>query len=293
MEVQRLTKSYQEWEQQGLGRSLRYVETPWPGFRQDVLLAYEKTFVARPERRRARGEGHAATVRQVKQRDGKTVVYERTQVEALTVADLERIKDPSRNAPLIAAVRDWIARGKPMNDLPRSPTGHEIRKVRLKSKDKPAVSIRGGTAGRGNFVRLDLFVLPGRRGSDEYYLVPIYPHNVVEQEPPKFYMSTNGQELPLSPDHRFKLSIYNRSFMQIEKKDGTVLKGYVVSFDRSVAALKIAHHATGQLLEKNTGVKTLARFAKYNVDRFGDLFEVRGEVRTWRGEACTLPTPAS
>lgn len=93
-EVQRLTESYQEWEQQGLGRPLRYVETPWPGFRQDVLAAFGNAFVARPERRRARGEGHAATVRQVRERDAKAIVYERKTVEALTSADLARIKIP-------------------------------------------------------------------------------------------------------------------------------------------------------------------------------------------------------
>jgi CRISPR-associated endonuclease Csn1 len=38
-EVQRLTRSFQEWEQQGLGRPLRRVDPPWPGFRKDVLAA--------------------------------------------------------------------------------------------------------------------------------------------------------------------------------------------------------------------------------------------------------------
>src|SRR5690606_1723284 len=107
-EIQRLTKSFQEWEQRGLARPLRRVDPPWGdfhSFRREVQDAYDAIFVARPERRRARGEGHAATIRQVKERDGAQVVYERKAVADLNEKDLERIKDPERNKAVIEAIR--------------------------------------------------------------------------------------------------------------------------------------------------------------------------------------------
>ena len=183
-EVQRLTRSYQEWEQKGLARPLRQVDPPWgdaASFRREVKEAYDNVFVARPERRRARGEGHAATIRQVKERDGALVVYERKSITDLSEKRLQDIKDPERNQGVIEAIRDWIARGRPADSLPRSPAGDEIRKVRLRTKGKPAVQVRGGTADRGEIVRVDVFARPNKRGKDEFYLVPIYPHHVMNK----------------------------------------------------------------------------------------------------------------
>lgn len=306
-EVQRLTKSYQEWEQQGLGRPLRYVETPWAGFRQDVLVAFKQTFVARPERRRARGEGHAATVRQVRQSDGKSVVYERKPVDALTASDLERIKDPSRNGPLIAAVEDWIGRGKPMDDLPRSPTGHEIRKIRLETKYKPAVPVRSGTADRGDIVRIDVFARANKKGKDEFYVVPIYPHQVFDRSgwphPPTRATVAYKDETEWSlidDSYRFKFSLYPRCYVEVAKANGEILTGYFQGMDRSTGAISLFNHKDAKSHRdengnsmRGIGAKTLLTIRKYSVDRFGDRGEVRGEVRTWRGEACTLPTPAN
>lgn len=306
-EVQRLAKSYQEWEQQGIGRPLRYVETPWPGFRQDVLTAFAAVFVARPERRRARGEGHAATVRQVKQREGDAVVFERKPIEALTAADLGRVKDPARNRPMIAAIEDWIARGKPMDDLPRSPTGHEIRKVRLETKYKPAVPVRSGTADRGDIVRVDVFAKTNKKGKDEFYVVPIYPHQVFDKSnwphPPlrATVAYKDESEWTLIDDtHRFKFSLYPRCYVEVAKANGEVLSGYFQGVDRATGAISLfSHKDTRSHRDENgksmrgIGAKTLLTIKKYTVDRFGDRGEVRGEVRTWRGEAFTLPTPAS
>lgn len=306
-EVQRLTRSYQEWEQQGLGRPLRCVETPWPSFRQDVLITFDQTFVARPERRRARGEGHAATVRQVKQREGKSVVFERKAVEALTAADLEKIKDPSRNGPLIAAVEDWIGRGKPMDDLPRSPTGHEIRKVRLETKYKPAVPVRSGTADRGDIVRVDVFAKANSKGKDEFYVVPIYPHQVFDKigwpYPPARATVAYKDETEwtlIDESHRFKFSLYPRCYVEVAKANGEILSGYFQGMDRSTGAISLFNHKDARSHRddngnsmRGIGAKTLLTIRKYSVDRFGDRGEVRGEVRTWRGEACTLPTPVN
>src|SRR5690606_8577519 len=141
----------------------------------------------------------------------------------------------------------WIAQGRPVD---RPPLGlpiskepgaprHPITKVRLATDKKPAVTVRGGMADRGDFVRIDVFTKVNKNGQDEFYLVPIYPHEIHGKEPPMSFMTTNGQEQPLTSDHVFKMSIYNRTYVEIEKRDGRIVAGYVVSFDRSVAALKI------------------------------------------------------
>lgn len=233
-EVQRLTRSFQEWEQQGLGRPLRYVSPPWPNFRADVLNAYEKICVARPERRRARGEGHQATIRQVKERDKGPVVFERKAVTELKETDLKRIKDPERNRKIIKTIQNWMTNGSPKDALPRSPQGDIINKVRLKSIDKfskPAVPVRGGTAGRGEMVRVDMFSKSNKKGKDKWYLVPIYPHQVMNKKawpnPPSKSVVAHKDEkewTQIDAEHKFCFSLYPRSYVEVTKKQTRLLK---------------------------------------------------------------------
>ena len=310
-EVQRLTRSYQEWEQKGLARPLRQVDPPWgdpASFRREVKDAYEKIFVARPERRRARGEGHAATIRQVKERSGEQIVYERKSITDLSEKRLEDIKDPERNQGVIEAIREWIANGRPADKLPRSPAGDEIRKVRLRTKGKPAVQVRGGTADRGEMVRVDVFSMPKAKGKDtgknEWYLVPIYPHQVMNKsrwpEPPMMAVASGKDEEswhPITPMHEFKFSIYPRSWIEIVKSDGQILAGYFQGLNRALGAITLSNDKNHRKLSddhgnsmSNIGAKTLLTMKKYSVDRFGARTEVRSEVRTWHGVVCTSPT---
>lgn len=306
-EVNRLTKSYQEWEQQGLARPLRRVDPPWGdfhSFRREVEDAYGRVFVARPERRRARGEGHAATVRQVKNRDGAAVVFERKSVADLSEKRLTDIKDAERNAAVIEAIRRWIADGRPADRLPRSPAGDEIRKVRLRAKGKPAVSVRGGVADRGEMVRVDVFSKANKRGKEEFYLVPVYPHQVMGrgnwQQPPAHAVVAHKDEgdwTPIDSSFTFRFSIYPRSHIEVTKPSGEVLSGYFQGMDRSTGAISLFNHRDSRRLVddngnsmRGVGAKTLLTMKKYSVDRFGRRAEVKSEVRTWHGVACTYPT---
>ncbi|RVQ68736.1 type II CRISPR RNA-guided endonuclease Cas9 [Croceicoccus ponticola] len=307
-EVQRLTRSYQEWEQKGLARPLRQVDPPWgdaASFRREVNEAYDNVFVARPERRRARGEGHAATVRQVKKRDGALVVYERKSITDLSEKRLQDIKDPERNQGVIEAVREWIANGRPADSLPRSPAGDEIRKVRLRTKGKPAVHVRGGTADRGEIVRVDVFARPNKRGKDEFYLVPIYPHHVMNKRdwpmPPvrSVVAYKDEDEWTLIDDsYKFKFSLHPRSYIEVTKPTGELLAGYFQGLNRSTGAINLSNPRDSRLLAddngnsmQSIGAKTLLTMRKYSVDRFGVRSEVKSEVRTWHGVVCTSPIP--
>ena len=67
---------------------------PAAGFREVVRDVVKDVFVSRAERRRARGEAHAATIKQVREVNGAQVVFEREAVEKLTLADLDNIPVP-------------------------------------------------------------------------------------------------------------------------------------------------------------------------------------------------------
>jgi CRISPR-associated endonuclease Csn1 len=297
-QVGRLITSFQQWEQQGLARPFRRIDPPWDDFRADVEAAYENVFVARPERRRARGEGHAATIRQVKERNNQITVFERKAILALKDADLERIKDPERNAAVINAIRAWIAAGRPADALPRSPRGDVITKVRLLSKNKPAVRVRGGTADRGEMVRVDVFSKPNRRGKLEWYLVPIYPHQVMNrkgwpQPPMRAVVAYKDEEewTKIDSQCQFRFSLYPRSYVKALKSNGEVFEGYFKGLDRSTGAIALFSDRNPKTVYRGIGAKTLLTIEKYSVDRFGVRAEIRGEVRTWHGEAFTSPSP--
>jgi CRISPR-associated endonuclease Csn1 len=89
--------------------------------------------------------------------------HERKSITDLSEKRLEDIKDAERNQSVVEAIRRWIADGRPADRLPRSPAGDEIRKVRLRTKGKPAVQVRGGSADRGEIVRVDVFARPNKR----------------------------------------------------------------------------------------------------------------------------------
>lgn len=309
-EIQRLTRSYQQFEQRGQSRPLRNVDPPWPGFREDVMAAFDTMFVARPERRRARGQGHDATIKRIAEDDSGRIVVERIQVLQLGMhrnkfirakadAQLARIRDPDRNAPLVRAITDWLDAGRPMapDELPRSPQGDVLRRIRLRSNDKPAVAVRGGTAGRGDMVRVDVFTKPNRTGVKEYFLVPIYRHQVMDlsQTVPPARIVTIGKKEEewslLEDQHQFKFSLYPRSYIELQKRNGEIKKGYFSGLDVSTSALNLYENHSKLAQIRSIGSKTLLSFSKYSVDRLGRKGLVRGEIRTWRGKPCTYHGP--
>ncbi len=293
--LNRVTRQMQEEEEQGGHRAFADLPPPWPEFRLDVLALYDDIFVARAERRRARGKAHDATVRQIGELEGTPVVYERKAVDNLTVKDLGRIKNPERNAALIHELHEWIAAGKPPDNPPLSPKGDPVRKVRVKTDKKPAVSINGGTADRGDMVRVDVFAKPNKRGKDEYYLVPVYPHHVAERdewpEPPMMAAVSGGKTNELNDDYEFKFSVYPFTMLEVIKGDGEIIEGYFRGLDISTAAIHLSIHNRSDQLRRSIGAKRLQQFCKMSVDRLGNCSEVKRETRTWRGKACTSPNP--
>jgi CRISPR-associated endonuclease Csn1 len=292
--LQSLTRAFKAAEDLGSSRDFKQLDPPWPGFVEEVHRAYEKVFVARSERRRARGKGHDATIKGVEETPDGPIVYERKAVEKLSLADLARVPDSDRNARLVDALRVWIETGKKKGSKPVSPQGHPISKVRLKTTDKVAVRVRGGTADRGKMVRVDIFMKPNRRGKAEFFAVPIYPHQVMNladwPHPPNraVQSGTDEEQWPIIDEgYRFIFSLYPRSFVELVKPDGEVVEGYMRSLDRSTGAITLSGMQSKTVLHRGLGVRTVLSLRKFQIDRLGRRFEIQGEQRTWHGVACT------
>ncbi len=292
--LQQLTRAAQAEEIRGSSRFIADFPQPWPGFRDQAHAALREVFVSRAERRRARGEGHAQTIRRVEQTDDGPVVYERKSVDNLTDKDLERIKDPERNAALIASLREWIAADKPKDRRPLSPKGDPISKVRLATTKKVDVLVRDGVAERGEMVRVDVFRKKNKRDAWEYFLVPIYPHQVFDAVdypvPPNraILQAKPESEWPdMSDGYEFMWSVSSQSFVELEKADGTFIDGYFRGVDRSTSNFNIAAHHSKDAIFRGIGPRSLKFLRKYSIDRLGRRTEILSEKRTWRGAVCT------
>lgn len=292
--LNRLTRAAQLEEARGSSRFISNFDAPWSDFKQEAMERYEDIFVSRAERRRARGEAHAATVRSVRTEANGTVVYERKAVEKLTKDDLSRIKDPQRNAKLIESLSEWIAAGKPKGKPPLSPKGDPVRKLSVATNKKMDVAVRGGAADRGEMVRVDVYRKKTARAAWEYFIVPIYPHQVADANkwptPPNMAISAFKDEaewIAMTQDHEFVWSLYPFSYIEIEKPDGTTVEGYYRGTHRGTGAITISDHRSNSMLTEGLGARRLRSFRKYAVDRLGRRFEVLSELRTWHGAVCT------
>lgn len=304
--LQNLTLAAQEAERKGLPRGFdfEFVKPPVVGFTEIVRGVIKDVFVSRPERRRARGEAHAATIKQVREIDGIDVVFERKAVDKLTIADLENIPNPTPygkivdpgklREQMVAELRRWIEAKKPKDALPRSSKGDVIRKVRLRTTDKVAVTVRGGTADRGEMARVDVFAKANKRGKREFYLVPIYPHQVADRKtwpspPNKAVVAYKSEDdwVVIDDAFDFLFSLYTNSLVTVTKSDGEIISGYFKGLHRTTGAISVAPHQNQQQVRGGIGAKTLLEFRKPFVDRLGKRSEIKGETRTWHGEAYT------
>jgi CRISPR-associated endonuclease Csn1 len=304
--LQRLTTAAQAAERTGDKRAFDFGKIPPPGegFREAAHATFERVFVSRPEQRRARGEAHAATIKQVRVEDGANVVYERKLIDRLTLKDLDlipipspygKIGDPAKlRDGMVAELRRWIEAGKPKDALPLSPKGDPIRKVRVRSSDKVAVSVRGGTADRGHMVRVDVFAKADRRGKRQFHLVLIYPHQVADRErwptpPDRAVVHSKPEEewTVLDGSAEFLFSLSMNAFVEVVTPSGEVIAGYFKGLHRGTAAITIADQISAKMARAGIGSKTLHEFHKYAISRLGHKSQIVSETRTWHGAAST------
>lgn len=290
-----LTRQYQNVEVENRAKWTPPVPPPWDGFREDAMRAYEGVFVSRSEKRRGRGQGHKDTIYAAGSTDGRKITYERKAVTDLKKGDLTRLKDAGGgNRPLAEALADWIDRGKPADDPPRSAKGDPVRKVSLERSGTSGFELNGGHVDNADMVRVDVFSKPNKRGRDEYYLVPIYRHHVMDKtrwpQPPKAAITRNQEEEyweQIGSQHRFLFSLYPDAFVEVIKTDGTFESGYFRGANRNTNSISLSPHNSRNQVVGSIGVKTAHRISKFHIDRLGGKHEVERETRTWHGGVCT------
>lgn len=296
--LQRATREVQEIERKGLHYDLtKNITPPWPNFREDALEAVGKVFVARAERRRARGKAHDATIRHIALRDGEQKVYERKKVGDLKIADLDRVKDAERNASLIESLRKWIEAGSPKDKPPLSPKGDPISKVRLVTKGKVNIPFDTGnperlaTVDRGDMARVDVFRKANKKGKYEYFLVPVYPHEIATLDaPPTRAVTAHKPESSwpvIDETYEYLWPIMPFCFLELVRASGEVIRGYYRGMDRGSGNVEVSSVYDATNMTRGIGARTLIAFRKFNVDRLGNISEVPSELLTWRGKVCT------
>ena len=307
--LQAMTRELQRREREGRADDIFHVAQPWLHFRAEAeRIVYGENgiggvFVSRAERRRARGKAHDATVKQIREIEGDEIVFERKAIEKLTERDLERIPtpapygkivDPARlRDELVESLRAWIDAGKPKSpdQLPRSPKGDLIRKVRVATSAKVGVRLSGGTVDRGEMARVDVFRKADKRGRTQYFLVPIYPHEIATMGTPPtraVLQAKPESEWPvINSSFEFLWSINQKTWLSATKTNGEVVEGYFRGLDRATGNITLSAQENSDAVIRGLGVKTLSSFCKFSVDRLGRKSLIVGETRTWRGVACT------
>jgi len=323
--LQQATRHAQRQERRGEKFELRDLPPPWgepEAFRREVEHAVGGVFVSRPESGRLRGKAHDATVKQIREVDGEETLYERKAVGDLKPDDLDRIPvpepygkvaDPKKlRDRMIENLRSWMeakadleARIKAIKGKsdektalqeklaslkPLSPKGDVIRKVRLESRSKKAVEVRGGSADREGMVRLDVFARSNSNGIKRFFFVPIYRYEVVsERTAPRRYFKrgTHNSEWPLlDNEHIFCFSLCPGSLITFSTADG-LMTAYYRSFDINDGRVSYSEHHDYRInTQRRLATTTLAELNKVHVDRLGNIHEIKQETRTWRGKAC-------
>ncbi len=262
---------------------------PWPEFRADVARALADSVPSRSELRRARGQAHGMTVRRAKAASsgGGAQLYERRPVWKLRLSDLERMPDPEANLPTIQRLRDWIEAGKPADALPISPSGAQIRRVRLLVSGSTGIpreglAVRGGVAAFGEIVRLDVYWREGR-----YFPVPVNRTDIANRNLPPSKAIIPGalrdEWQELGDRYTFCFSVYHGSFVEVTTQRGGTKSSFVRSFDIYKAQFFLTPmHNSADIFK--VGVRGALSICKHVVDRMGRLTPVYREALSWRGK---------
>ena len=216
---------------------------------------------------------------------------------------------------MLKELRRWIEAGKPASAPPRKRYGgvneygefkeperfEPIRKVTLRTKKKPDVLVRGGAADRGEMTRVDVFRRANRRGAWEYFLVPVYPHQIFDRAtwptPPSRAVQAYKPETEwpeMGDAHEFMWSFYPLSYIAVDL--GEVRhEGYFRGLDRSTGAVNLSAHHSKDALTRGIGVKTAKGLRKFTVDRpRAPLRDRTGDAHVaWRGLHLSQPSRLS
>ena len=291
----------------------------WESFAQDAIDAYNAGWlVCRTENRRARGALHEETIRSSRiHEDGKQVFYERKAIENITKSDVSRIPDPVIRERVASWLEDgksndnrpYSAKGDPIRKLrlrdDRTKTAIQINRRDMGGKNQ---NRQGGFAKNSEMLRVDVFKVTKDREDSYgnpvkagYYLVPVYARQAMLQaaeERKRRNAIKKGRTVgnrrhttPLNAVKRegewpemdcgeFVTSLYPFSYVELTKRDGSIVKGYyrtTNSFDAGIVVSPHKHSSQSQKI----GSITLRSIRKFQIDRLGCKKPLKAE--TWPG----------
>ena len=142
-------------------------------------------------------------------------------------------------------------------------------------------------------VRVDVFRKQNKRGAWEFFLVPIYPHQVADKinfkDPPNRAVQAykDESEWPVMDSTcEYLWPLYQLSYVELVTGKGKPIAGYYRGTHRGTGAINITYDHSKEEGEDGIGARTLKSIRKFSVDRLGNRHEIQRETRTWRGVAC-------
>ncbi len=268
-----------------------------PAYSSEILTTLQPIRVSRMPTRRKLGSAHKETVRSI----GKQSTLLKQELSAVKVPlinlklkDLENIvgyKDP-RNQSLILALKERLEQyggdgKKAFSDKPFYKPGSDpsiapcVRAIKLLSKQKNGLLVRGGIADNSDMMRVDIFKKNGK-----FYAVPLYVSDSSSIALPN--RAATNKKLKeqweiMDDSYQFLFSLYKNDWVKVNDKK-SIREGYFVSLDIATAAITLRVHDRDIRIGKNgeirsIGIKTAKAVEKYHVDLLGNLYQVKNEQR--------------
>lgn len=300
--------SYQEMEKKNDHcRTPRHISPPWKDFREDIIAALDNFTVSRRENRSGRGALHNDTIYRVEAHGDENKFYSRkalvdsssgTRKAILTkIDDLEKVKDIDldRNRWLKDCLTSWIENGSPVTeeDLPRDTQGALIRKLTIGQKKKTGRHYPQGFVAGGKMIRTDIFSKPNKKGKKNYFAVPVYAHQLVDELPPMRAATKKKPEFEwdqIDENFSFEFSLWSNSRFEIVKKTASgqpnkVLVALYVGLDRDDnCRIEYRSADDSEIKGRVSGKTGTILFRKIETDRLGREFLIKKKKRIWRGK---------
>jgi CRISPR-associated endonuclease Csn1 len=138
--------------------------------------------------------------------------------------------------------------------------------------------------------RVDVFRKPSAKGVFQYFLVPIYPHEIAMLAAPPMRAVQGGTEEENWPridsSYEFMWSMTSMTLLEVSRSDSEIIRCYFRSLDRNTGALTVSTVSSALPVKMRIGTRTLFGLRKLHVDRLGQVHKVEREQRTWRGKVC-------
>lgn len=156
------------------------------------------------------------------------------------------------------------------------PSHREFKEENVKSGFK----VRGGIAGNGEMLRVDVFSKKNKRGKEQYYLVPVYLKDMAAKVLPNKAVVVGKPEeewLEMDESYVFKFSLFPDDLCFVQKGE-KIIFGYYKGANRATASITLEGHDRS-FMKEGIGVKTQDRIKKFQVDPLGRYVEVKSEKR--------------